>query len=208
MLQVVNRIDECLTGREKPLSYDRLTYVVIHRTSLARKGPDNPSPVPDSLLDGPALAKAFRDNWKDPPDGLGTGGRCPYHFLIRTGGTCEQLLPLSVRGTHAVSYNPISLAVAVAGDFRFKEPSPAQWRSLTDVVAALCVYKRNGLHIVGHTQVPDSSHDERKECPGDNLSMSDLLGRVRSTIQDTTPQWRGWTPDEARHHLIAKGVHV
>lgn len=199
---IVDKTQDCVTGKEQPLAYDRLTYIVIHRISLARRAKGNLDPIPDSLLDAPALAQRFRDR------DLGTGGKPPYHFLVRQGGTIEQLLPLSLRGAHAVGYNNMSVGVAVVGDFRHQEPQVAQLTSLEALCAAMVPVKRNGLLIVGHTQVPGSSHDETKICPGAYLNIPALVLKVRNRLQEQQPGWRAFSQDEARRHLVTKGIRV
>lgn len=199
---ITDKTEECTTGKEQPLAWERLTYIVIHRVSLARKTKSNPDPIPDAMLDGPELAKVFRDR------GLGTGGKPPYHFLVCQGGTIDQLLPITKRGAHAIGYNAMSVAVAVVGDFRHKTPAPAQEQAIVELCAALVPVKRNGLLIVGHTDVPGSSADENKVCPGAYLSTPDLVRKVRDRLQETQPGWRAFTREEAQRHLVAKGINV
>jgi len=186
MRRVVDRVGECAPPAGSPTNrlmpgLTHIRYLVLHQTSLARQGPDNPIPVPDEDLDGPKLARIFRENPKPRPDGLGTGGYCPYHILITAGGRAEQLLPLSAVGAHAPGYNHQSVAVAVVGNFHDVTPSPSQMRALVRVCLDL-VPLNGALNIGGHTVTFGASSDLGKVCPGPGLRIPDVVRLVTDRL--------------------------
>ncbi len=202
-LLVINRTAECAATNKRKPDLLHLRYLVIHETSLARLGPDNPNPVPDNDLDGATLARIFRENDKPRPHGLGTGGWCPYHFLVSTTGRVEQLMALTCVGAHAVGYNSQSIAIALVGNFeRDRVPGP-QLRAASRVCAALVPINK-GLVIGGHTVTFNASSDPGKVCPGPNLRIPDLVQRVTERLP---PTWRTHSPEEV-HTMLRLGGYV
>ena len=194
-MTVMNRIAECgNSGALMPIGNVRA--VVIHRTDLCTLTPDNPHPIPDAELDGPKLAAVFRAQ-----PGLGTGCRVPYHCLIRTDATIEQLLPLGIAGAHCIGWNHRSLAVAVVGDFTRIQPSLPQWDALCDVVATWAVLN-GGLDIVGHTDVPGGSADPGKRCPGKFLGATAV---EMEAFRRIPTGWMEWNAEGAAAYLAERG---
>lgn len=155
---------------------ERIGLVVLHRTSLSRHTPHNPHPVSDLLLDGPQLAKRFRNT------GLGTGGQVPYHFLVLVDGTVQQLLPLTRVGSHAKGYNTSSIGVAVVGsDLERRAPLHLQIDALVRLVAVLRGLN-GGLRVVGHTALPGASTDPGKVCPGPHIVPDEIDRRAASYL--------------------------
>jgi hypothetical protein len=201
--RVTDRTAECAATNRLMPSLKHLRYLVIHETSLARQGPDNPHPVPDDQLDGMTLARIFRENPKPRPEGLGTGGWCPYHILISPGGRIEQLMPLRARGAHAVGYNSQSIGIALVGNFAKREPLVSQMRALVKVCAELVPINK-GLVIGGHTVTFNASSDPGKVCPGAMLHVPDVARRV---VEKLPPNWRTHT-DEELSWLLKLGGYV
>jgi len=182
---IVNRVAECYDGKGSILPLLAVRAVIVHRTDLKLLTPNNPHPIPDALLDGPGLCRAFMAH------DLGTGRRPPYHVLIRQDGIAEQCLPLSIAGAHCVGRNHQSLAVAVVGDFRHILPSAAQWDALVWVVAQWMPIN-GGLDTVGHSEIPNGSHDPNKICPGRHINVRQVeIEALRSLPQG----WRLWSPE-------------
>ncbi len=150
----------CANANSTRRDIRRIHTLVLHRTDLSRNTPHNPHPISDLMLTGPELAKRFRVR------GLGTGGLTPYHFLVLVDGAVQQLLPLSVVGSHARDYNYASIAVAVVGaKLETQPPLHVQSDSLVRLVAVLRGIN-GGLDVVGHTDLPGASEDPKKKCPG------------------------------------------
>jgi hypothetical protein len=196
--RVTNRLAECAATNQLLADLKPKRFLVIHQTSLARKGQDNPLPVPDDQLDGMTLARIFRENPKPPPDGLGTGGWCPYTILISPGGRIEQLMPLRAVCAGAIGYNRSGINIALVGDFAEKPPGVSQMRALVKVCAELVpiglLSTRSGLVMGGHTSTfQGTSRDPDKLCPGPYLSIAELTRRV---VEKLPQEWRGYTPDE------------
>jgi hypothetical protein len=112
----------------------------------------------------------------------------PYHVLILDDelGTAEQLIPLSVRGTHASGYNRMSWAIAVVCEGR--APSVPQRARLVRVMSALSP-ANGGLTWAGHCALPGASADPNKSCPGPWIDAATLAGEARSTLP---ADWRTW----------------
>jgi hypothetical protein len=202
---ILNRTAECRAPNQRFDGLAHIKYLVIHRSSLARGGPDNPNPIPDDELDADNLARVYRENPEPPPDGLGTGGWVPYHILISPMGRVEQTMPLACRGAHAKGYNSESIAVAVIGDPR-KRPLPApQMRALVRTCADLVPINR-GLVIGGHTvSFQNASADPNKICPGEHLRIPELVAAVTEKLP---PNWRRHTNDELLTQLRLGGYVV
>jgi N-acetyl-anhydromuramyl-L-alanine amidase AmpD len=158
------------------LSPASVQYVFVHRISLSQIAYGNPHPIADDLLTGPELARRFLVS-----EALGTGQRIPYHLLVRRDGDVDQMISLGRRGAHARGKNWCSWAVAIAGNTDEAPVSVKQWDALIDVLWLLA-----GLHpelqIVGHTEIPGTSGDPNKQCPGRHISMDS----VRKAVADRT----------------------
>jgi hypothetical protein len=192
---VVNRVDVCGKANTRKNRVADLAYLVIHRISLAQKADGNPDPIPDAMLSAVDIAEIF----SDPK--MGTGGLCPYHFLIRKDGTVEQMLPLLTRGAHSIGYNSKSIAISVAGDYR-KERATQEMIGRVAAVCAHLIPINGGLRIVGHTQLPNASADAGKVCPGDGLHPYAISTRA---TMDMPQDWRRLGADLVKAGLIAKG---
>lgn len=202
-LFVINRIAECRAVNKnngKILPHSVLSHLVIHRTDLDTLDPlTNPDPIANALLDGPALALRFNNK------GLGTGGLIPYHFLLRADAptwTLEQLLPISIRGAHAVGFNWRGLGVAAVGDFRKYAPPAGQYAKLVQLTALLIVIQK-GLITAGHTDLAGASIDSGKVCPGAYLPVKVLAATALATLPTN---WKQWPADEVNARLIAAGI--
>lgn len=204
---IVDRTKECrdifqavYPGREyKLLPFLGVRWLVDHKTGLSQLGPDNPNPVQDVDLDGPTLVDRFARSPAMPPAGLGTGGRAPYHILVRrdAAATAEQLLPLTVQGCHSRGYNGRSWALAFVGE----TPTDAQYRRIVEV-SAILLPANGGLWNTGHTELPGASGDPNKRCPGPGL----LPDQVASDAVRAMPfDWDTWSNDRIRSAIQAAG---
>lgn len=200
-LSIHNRITACQNANQKVLPQAAVKMLVLHRTDLHVFDPvANPHPIPDDLLDGPALAARFKNK------GLGTGGITPYHFLIRANTpefAVEQILPLSLRGAHAAGYNWQSYGIACVGDFR-KSPVPeGMWLNLCELMSLL-IPINGGLDAAGHSDLPGACpSDPNKVCPGTHLSPKLAAAQAMNGLP---PDWRVWTSDDVNARLLAAGI--
>lgn len=183
-----NCISDCYDGNGKPL--DTVDHLIVHHCSLRHHGPGNSNPIEDRDLTGPELAKRFLDK------GLGTGGRCPYHFLILSDGRIDQLLPLDVRGAHTPGYNYRSIAISTVGEHL--PPARSQVESLVKVLTGLVLHTR-GAWINGHMYVAPSPG---KICPHPDLDMKKLRAEVSNRLP---PDWRNWTRSKIDLVLSSEG---
>lgn len=85
-----------------------------------------------------------------------------YHWLIRSDGKVERLLPDNEVGWHSGDWptNLRSIGVCLEGDYSAKEPTLAATESLKDVIR---IYEKQwgGVRLLGHSEVANT------KCPGD-----------------------------------------
>lgn len=157
----------------KPMNLYSVRLVVDHRLSLANKTEGNPNPVDDRILNGFHVIEAFRNPL------MGTGGRPPYHLLIKQDAlaTVDQMLPLAIKGAHASGVNWCSIAVAVAGNTDERAILPQQYQRLIGINRLLAPLN-GGLIIRGHDEIPGARKDDGKQCPGRFLSMDAIRAEV------------------------------
>ena len=105
----------------------------------------------------------------------------PYTFIIRTDGSIDQCLGLKDIGPHAKRWNTQSVSIAVIGDFTRHSPTDEQWLSLIELCIELNSY---GLTIHGHTELPGSSSDPAKQCPGPLLDLDQLRAEVAFRVEE------------------------
>jgi len=175
MLLVKDRTLATYDGKGETLRIADVKTIGIHRISLSQKREDNPDPIPDADLDAPELVNRFSGDY---PLAEITGGRPPYHVIVRANATAtvEQAIPLLVKGAHCGGWNWKSWGVAVVGDFRERPPTHAQWENLRKVCALLACGFRE---IRAHTDYPTCMDpDPLKRCPGKFLPLEPLISRV------------------------------
>ena len=180
MLTVVDRTPACVPMRPDVLRPNNVDMVVVHRLQLCTRTTANPHPVPNDRLDADAMREAFER------PGMGTGGRVPYHALLKPDLVVEQLLPLVVQGSHASGYNWQSWGVAVVGNYDEIEMPDRVWRTLVDLLAVLAVVPRN---VQGHTELHGASLDPSKRCPGRFVSMDRLRAEVDGRLPTGSDAW-------------------
>jgi len=192
MMLFRNCIEDCCDGKitKRMGEPDKL---IFHRISFSH---DAEKPIEDHDLDGPMVAKLFTDTNKYRP-GYYTGGQMPYSFVCTVDGIIDQCLPVRELAPHAKRWNQTGLSIAVVGDFKAYDPAPLQWRACVDFAA---LWMAAGLGLYGHTELPDSSSDPTKECPGERFSMTAL--RHSACIHAKEIQ----TVERARNRLIRLGV--
>jgi hypothetical protein len=167
MTYVINKITECDDGKPRMREISKIEKVVVHK-------------VGDSLGEtGPEIARSFKDTSKYAA-GSYTGGEMPYTFIIRKDGTIDQCLPMTDTGPHARKWNSSSVSVACIGDFTKHAPTNEQECALIDLLTALAGY---GLTIHGHTELPGSSSDPKKQCPGPHLDLNAMRNEVKYKLE-------------------------
>lgn len=169
-MRVYNYIREALLWKPTVRSLSRIDTIVIHRLGLS---------VGRSYAE---VIAAFKDTSRYGA-GSYTGGKFPYHLWLPTGpaGTAFQMLPLDVKGSHAVGYNRRSIGIALAGDFTEHPPTSSQLRTLETLCTVLSFW-RGSLKIIGHTDDPRATRVEDKVCPGEHLSVKDLSNAVSERL--------------------------
>lgn len=126
-----------------------------------------------------------------------TGGKMPYHTIIKRDGTVEQAVSLNKVAPGATFLNYNGIQIALVGDFRKAPPTPAQAEALVKVAKELCNWMGTPA-IVGHTEVQGASANPNKVCPGKHLNLSGLRDLVYLSFNPNTPgdisgmEKRGW----------------
>lgn len=110
------------------------------------------------------------------------GSKMTYNWVIRKSGLIEQALPLDVWGWHARGHSQGKQGVACVGDFRKEPPTDAQMDSLVNLCAAFAM-RRGEIQIYGHDELPNSSSDPNKQCPGCRLDIGTLHQAVRARMK-------------------------
>lgn len=171
-------------GKKRALDPRRVSKLIIHRVGI------NLKPSPPVVLGDDAITISRHFVGKGIPEvARATGGQQPYTFYVLKDGSIEQALELYDYGPHAMRWNDTGIGIACVGDFRFEEPTDEQWESLVWLCAQLC--ECCGIRpkdVWGHTELPNSSADPDKECPGKYLPTHKLReqvnGRVRRQRRD------------------------
>lgn len=159
VVHVRSRIKECAAfdKRRHEVALKRRDGIAVHRIADAQ--------------DIVGLARAFGDTRPFQP-GAYTGGELPYSVLVLPDGVVEQGLEIGDVGPHARRWNTPLIGVAALGDFRWHEPSLAQWQSAAVLCAWLRVWGGWGSSSVhGHDELPGGSADAKKKCPGGKWPM-------------------------------------
>lgn len=155
----------------KTRSYKSIQGLAIHRigSSVGRNGLE--------------IARAFQDTSKYAA-GSYTGGKCPYHFIIRDDeyGTVDQLVAIYDVAPHSAYWNHSYIGIACIGDFRAHPPNSAQWESCVNLCAYLLLGLPDGISIMGHTELPHSGKDPDKECPGKFWEMEKFRKDTRRQL--------------------------
>jgi hypothetical protein len=167
---VINQIRLCDDGKTRDRDLTKVDKVVVHQ-------------IGESLgKTGAQIAASFRDTSKFAA-GSYTGGEMPYSFVIRTNGIIDQCLRLTDTGPHAKRWNSSSVSIALIGDFNKHEPTNEQVCSLIELCVPLYAY---GMSIHGHTELPGSSSDPAKRCPGKLLDMDVIRSEVHFIQESNT----------------------
>ncbi len=157
MLSALHLVDHS-RYRKRPM--DLVDRVVFHRSHLSETLEEDVEAFADT---SPRAAGSY------------TGGKYPYHFKVGKLGHSVVVLPLHLSAPGAGSrYNKRSIHVAVHGDFRSHPPTDLQLKSCASLVVYLEGRLDRKLKVFGHTEMPGSSSDPDKQCPGPLFPL-DLL---------------------------------
>lgn len=152
-----------------------INTVVVHRIEVSQEDPSYADTAGD-------VARFFAEHEIGKK---ATGGAMPYPILIAPDGSIVQTVPLERITPHARSHNKTGIGVGCLGDFRAREPSPAQLRSLVLVCASLCrSFEVNFDSVSGHDELTEASSDPDKECPGRAISMDELRRSVAEAMDN------------------------
>ena len=161
-MTIIDRIAESSDGTRTYVDLLTRSLMVIHRCELGDTAED--------------IAHAYRTR---PSAAAVTGGEMPYTFVVQRDGVIEQALLLSDVGPHARRWSPRGFGVAVIGDFRMREPSPAQWEAVR-ALGHVCTGFLGGCgRIVAHDELEGGMSDATKACPGSWFGMARMRDEIR-----------------------------
>lgn len=140
--------------RHRKRGMGRVKYQVWHRTHLY-----------PAYYDG--TPEEFVAFWADRD--MGTGGRTPYHYIIKPDGVLWHFVPLDRVAPGAAPYNTRGVQVAIEQDMRKTPPTPEQWETAKKLAREL--YLKGIVALGGHTELVPSKD---KVCPGKYLDTSKL----------------------------------
>jgi len=210
MIEIRNVTTDVDDGRHRQRDSGALNRIAVHRCGVDL--------VWDNLIgyDAISICEAFTGrNPKWAEVAKATGGEIPYSFMIggnlgpdEFDGVIWQTLPVLEIGAHARRWNTTAIGVAMISDPRVRAVSDAQRQALIDLVSELCqAFKinpegsdRSGVwYLAGHDELPGSSSDPNKRCPGKHAPMGELRASVAMKIARANKV-------EALNRLVAAGM--
>jgi len=168
---VVDVTDECKLGKPARKRDAVVDHIILHRFD------GNAIPHWPRVVDAVGMAYCFATH----VDLRDTVGRMAYSIVVTPSGVVEQAVPLSKYTPHARRWNRRSIGVAVMGDFRNHPPTTEQEFALAWLVPALACYY--GAKVVRHDDLPGSSSQKGKVCPGRFLNVEGLAAWTRTGAQ-------------------------
>jgi len=190
---IENVIPEVYDGNSQFRDWTKLEAFYVHRV-----GVDSKSGI---VLGHNAVEICNVFTGKDPrwPEvSRVTGGQLAYSLMIGGDlgpadydGRVWQCLPLEEIGHHARRFSKHGLGIGLIFDGRVAPASAAQYGSLVDLLALLCVaFGKDPYRVIkGHGE-ERASHDGSKApggvnaCPGDLLVMNHVRDDVATLVQD------------------------
>ena len=154
-IKIKKLIDATAHQKHRNRHLSRVKYQIWHRSHL---GPEFYDGTPESYID-------FWSNKK-----YGTGGRVPYHYLIKKDGLIWHLIPHDKIGPAASPKNTVSINVAIERDMRKFAPTRAQWRSAKFLARNLFI--GGAVAVGGHSEIAPKK--DGSECPGKKLDLAQL----------------------------------
>lgn len=186
-----NVITACDDGKRRDIDPDKIKHTMFHRINFAKDDgggghwPDI-APIANKDLTGPLVADRFKDSRRIDPakrdyprdrPGSYTGGQMPYGCIVCTNGKIDQCLAYGDYGPHAMRWSWCAFSIAAVGDFTQHAPTAEQVVAciqLGALLLAACDDKP-----LGHTEVPGSSSDSTKQCPGKFFDMRAMRQEIQ-----------------------------
>lgn len=178
---IFNRIAECDDGRHRTIDPAGVSVACVHRIDVGETAAE--------------ISKRFRTDLASY-----TGGEMPYPLILRRDGAWEQALRLYDYAPHARRWSRKAIGLGVVGDFRKHWPTVEQEIGLYEMLQPLRDLFGGPEKIVAHEELPGSSSDPDKACPGPLLSVA----KFRTWLTNDPEPRR--SPAEARAELERLGV--
>jgi peptidoglycan hydrolase-like protein with peptidoglycan-binding domain len=159
--------------RELVMSDWKPTFIVLHNTSEPRLSQWHSTPGDQRMRN---LEEYYRN--PDPKTGKPAWSAGPHLFIADD--VIWVFTPLTTSGIHSPSWNSTSWGVEMVGEF---DEEPFDERVRDNTISALAsLHAKLGLDPSGlrlHKEDPKTSH---RDCPGKNVSKSDVIERVIKRI--------------------------
>lgn len=144
-IRIIDKID--ILPRSSTLKYstrtlDKIQQIVVHHSASIGQNAED-------------YARYHVESRKWP--GIG------YHFVIETDGSIIQGNHLETISYNTQDNNTKSIGICLSGDFTKQEPTPAQIKSLKELIPHLRNLLKKELPVSGHKDHAPTS------CPGPNL---------------------------------------
>ena len=157
-------VQQIETENLKQRTVNQLIYFVIHRSG----------PWPKKYGQ-PKTAQDLRDIFADKS--LGTNGKMPYSFVYNPDRRIVyQAHYVTTVTPHAKSQNVSGLGIAILRDLRSEALNLQEYSTFVKFLAYLkfSINPKQTFIVKGHTDLPDSTSDPNKECPGQLLDCAQL----------------------------------
>lgn len=112
-----------------------------------------------------------------------------YHFLVNRDGTVKEMVPVAMKGAHAVTYNANTVSIAVFGDFASAEPGVNQFPTYQQVITVIDLCRQlnkmygGKLWCAGHSQLGTKGTTVPAKltlghtCPGEYFPLAEVILR-------------------------------
>lgn len=100
---------------------------------------------------------------------MGTGGKTPYHCLVKRNGDVWWLVPWKKIAPGAAPLNSKCYNIAVEQDLRNLPPSMTQWKACKEL-ARFLGFEHGLLELLGHSEATG----KEDPCPGQFLDLDAL----------------------------------
>jgi hypothetical protein len=174
-LKIEDVIAQVNDGKRSLRDLLKLSLIVVHRCGKDLKfGIDLGDTAPE------ICAHYTGKDDKYPEVAKATGHEIAYTFMVggdlgdpAFDGVIWQCLSLDDVGRHAKKWNTPAIGVSVIADPRVRPCSSKQMQSLIDLLTILSMVIKGepSSCIKGHMELPGSSSDPNKLCPGPLLPM-------------------------------------
>ena len=155
--------------------------------------------VHTAAFDGDDCDASLIDSWHKQRGWRGLG----YHFVIlndrhryKADGTIESGVAPDSPGSHTAGIDHCSLGICCAGHGDREDFTPAQYKSLVNLLAELLIKHNLPVsQVIGHREINQILEKDnlppryrtRKSCPGQKVDLDHLRERIALALGDRAP---------------------